>query len=549
MDKPVLDYEPTMANAIRRAADQFGARDYVVMPDHRMTFAEADRASQRVAKEMIARGIGKGTRIGIQFSYGTDWVVAFFAAARLGAICLPMSTAYMPAELRKASVNGDVDTLIVPRSLFGNDHLSYVGTAFPTLTASGAAPLRLLEAPFLRHVWVAGPAFADDPKWVETIDLEANGSPERGGDISDEMLLAIEAQLTPADRLCIIHTSGTTGTPKGVIHTHGAFIRHSENLSTFNSMTQDTVQFSGLPWFWIGGLVLSIGQALARGFPMLCLDRFDNLAALDLVVAERATQIGMWGQLGQRFRQYVESTGRDVSMVPALASLSGPPVDTGLFHNSLGQTESLGPHTAGGPELTKMLDERYRGSFGLRVPYVQHRIVDPETGLDQPDGVEGELIVRGYSISDGLYKCERDVAFDDDGWLHTGDLAYFNDGYLFFNGRSTEMIKTLGSNVAPREVEVVLEAAPGVGLAIVIGLDDAERGQVVAAVIVPRPGQTVDRDVVLAVAAAELSNYKVPRVVMIIESEDLPMLGSGKPDKITLRQRLIADASVGSHVR
>lgn len=225
-------------------------------------------------------------------------------------------------------------------------------------------------------------------------------------------------------------------------------------------------------------------------------------------------------------------------MVPALAPRPDGPVDPELMHNSLGQTETLGPHTAPGPEAGQVLPEHLRGSFGLRVPYVEHRIVDPLTGEDLPEGVEGEVLIRGYSLSDGLYKSERDEAFDDDGWLHTGDHGYFRDGYLFFTGRLTEMIKTLGSNVAPREVEVVLEGADNVGLAIVMGLDDPEREQIVAAALVPKPGTEIDLEAVRAHAHDELSSYKVPRHMILVDPEELPMLGSGKPDKLALRRVL-----------
>ena len=537
MEIPELDYAPTMANAIRRAGARFGSDPYVVTPDAKMTFAEADLASQRVAKEMLVRGIGKGTRIGIHFSYGFDWIIAFFAATRIGAVCLPMSTAYRPAELRKSVVHGDVDTLIIPEHLFGEDHRRFVEVAFPSLSDAKSPELYLDEAPFLRSVWVAGEA--DEP-WADSIALDVKADSIAAARIDDSFLEAIEAQVAPGDWLMVVHTSGTTGDPKGVIHSHGSFVRHSEHLSMFNGVTQETTQFSGLPWFWIGGVVLSVGQGLVRGFKVLCLEKFDNEAALDLIIEEQPWVIGMWGQLGQRFAQYVESTGRDVSGVPGLARPDGP-VDPGLVHNSLGQTESMGPHTSAGPEAGRDLPEELRGSFGLPVPYIEHRIIDSETGDDLAPGVEGELIVRGYSISQGLYKLERHEALDDEGWLHTGDRAYFKGGYLFFKGRFTEMIKTLGSNVAPREVELILEDVPEVGLAIVMGVPDEERGQIVAAVLVPIPGATIDNDAVTAHAAEQLSSYKVPRHMMVLESDDLPVLGSGKPDKISLMTMLVTD--------
>lgn len=544
METPELDYVPTLANAIRRAGEQFGDAPYLVMPDLRLSYLDADRASRRVAKELVARGVGKGTRVGIHFSYGPDWIVAFFALTRIGAVCFPMSTSYKPAELRKTAVHGDIDLLIVPREMFGGDHRDFVAKAFASLESATEGPLYLTEAPYLRSILGSGPASADDPAWLGSIDLSVEGDAaveQHGAAIDDSILDAMEAQLSPADWLCVIHTSGTTGEPKGVVHTHGAFVRHCENLSRWHSMSPASVQYSGMPWFWIGGLVLSVGQSLVRGYPLLCLERHDNEQALDLIIEWKPVQIGMWGQLLQRFHQYVAASGRDVSMVPALAPPPNGPVDPGLRHNSLGQTESLGPHTGPGPEAGLPLAEEHRGSFGLRVPHIEHRIVEPGTSNDLPPGVEGEVIVRGYSLSAGLYKKERHEAFDDDGFLHTGDLGYFQDGYLFFKGRGTEMIKTLGSNVAPREVEVVLESVPSVGLAVVIGLPDEERGQIVSAVLVGKPGADVDVAAAMALAHEELSSYKVPRRILVVPSDEMPTLGSGKPDKLRLRDMLVAN--------
>jgi acyl-CoA synthetase (AMP-forming)/AMP-acid ligase II len=203
-------------------------------------------------------------------------------------------------------------------------------------------------------------------------------------------------------------------------------------------------------------------------------------------------------------------------------------------------TETMGPHSAAGPEAERVLPEEMRGSFGLLVPCVEHRIADPETNATLGEGEVGEVCIRGYSLMNGLYKRERHETFDEDGWYHTGDKGLIRDGYLYFHGRLSEMIKTAGSNVAPREVELLLESLPEVGLAVVVGLPDADRGEVVAAALVPATGASIDPIETLRRAGEELSNYKVPRRVLVLDEGDVPYLANGKPDRLTVR-RLLAD--------
>ncbi len=186
---------------------------------------------------------------------------------------------------------------------------------------------------------------------------------------------------------------------------------------------------------------MSLGQSLIRGFKLLCLEKFNSADVLEMAIEHKPVYIGMWPALQERFRQYVAASGADVSGVPAFAEHPSGITDPARFHNALGQTETLGAYTIGGPEFGQLLDEEHSGSFGLPVPNVEIRIVDPETGDDLETGVQGEIIVRGYLLSDGLYKLERDEAFDDHGWLHTGDQGFFRNGYLYFKGRGTEMIR------------------------------------------------------------------------------------------------------------
>jgi acyl-CoA synthetase (AMP-forming)/AMP-acid ligase II len=535
---PDLDYPPTMPAAVRRAAELFGDRPFIVMPDRRMSFRQAEAASRRLAATLLATGVGKGTRVGVMFGYGADWVVTWLAVTRIGALFMPFSTAYKPAELRKVLQLGDVERLLVPPQLNGSNHLDFLEEAVPGLATAGLDPLWLTDLPYLRSVWVAG---GGSRPWAHpvTVDFRSDGSSDPA--VPDELLRAAEAQVTPADWMLVVFTSGTTAMPKAVVHTHGNFLRHGANLARFIGFDTETKSFCGMPFFWIGGVGLGLNMAFAGGSTILCVERFDPDAALDLMEAEGANHVGMWLQLAQRLRQHITATGRDVSRIPALAP--PPPgvpftTDVELRHNSLGMTETVGPHSAGGPEGDRVLPEEMRGSFGLLVPNVEHRIADPETNATLGEGQEGEVCIRGYSLMAGLYKKERHETFDEGGWYHTGDRGVIRDGYLYFRGRLSEMIKTSGSNVAPREVELALEAFEEVGMAVVVGLPDPDRGEVVAVAMAPTPGGAIDAEDVLQRLDKEVSSYKVPRRVMVMAEDEVPYLPSGKPDRIGITKLL-----------
>jgi acyl-CoA synthetase (AMP-forming)/AMP-acid ligase II len=169
---------------------------------------------------------------------------------------------------------------------------------------------------------------------------------------------------------------------------------------------------------------------------------------------------------------------------------------------------------------------------------VEHKIVDPVTGGDLPDGEVGELWLRGYSVMVGLHKRERSETFTADGWYRTGDAGWFDDdGHFYFTGRMGDLIKSSGMNITPREVEEVLEAMDEVVMAYVTGIDHPDRGQDVVAAVALRPGEQLDEDEARARVKQEIASYKVPRrIAVFADQKDLPWLDSGKVD----RRRLTA---------
>jgi acyl-CoA synthetase (AMP-forming)/AMP-acid ligase II len=523
---PELPLTPTMPNLLRRSAERFAGRDYVVTRDERLTFRSAEEQSRRVAKRLLRAGVGKGTRIGILFAQGPDFVVALLAITRIGGIAVLLSTFLRPPELARAVRHADLDTLIAPRRLLGEDLESQFEITWPELRRSrDGSHLFLADAPYLRRIWLVGEV---DRPW-------ATATPRFGDlpddDPNDALIERLEAEVRPSDLMVMIHTSGATAEPKTVVHTHGAQIRHAWSLAQLYELTQDVRTFTTMPFFWVGGLTVCVLSHLHVGAALLTTERMDPPAMLQLIERERATRLVGWTLL-DRITSDPALADRDLSWLSELEPARST-ADPGLRHNSLGMSETSGPHTAAPAADNEMeLPERLRGSFGPPVPGVQHKVVDPQDpSVVLPEGVEGDLLVRGYSLMDGLYKKERWETFDEDGWYRTGDRGYFLDSYLFFTGRSTEMIKTGGANVAPREVELALESLPGVQAAFVVGLPDPERGQLVGCLVCPEPDAEIDPLVLTSQLRALLSTYKVPRVMQIVPYDEAPWLPSGKISK------------------
>jgi acyl-CoA synthetase (AMP-forming)/AMP-acid ligase II len=265
---------------------------------------------------------------------------------------------------------------------------------------------------------------------------------------------------------------------------------------------------------------LVLGGALHAGLTICCLERFEPEAALDMVEREGCSSVAAWPSLIQSMRKHPTFAGRSLDHCPIL--VSGP--------SDIALTDTPVP----GIPAHRGMSETVGNWAG-----VERKIVDPTTGEDVPDGSEGELLIRGYGVTQGYYKKEREEVFDADGWLHTGDLCFIVDDRPFFLGRRYEMIKTRGANVSPREVELVLEGLPEVAHAFVFGVPHPQNEEEVAAVIVPPPGASVDADSIRERARRELSSYKTPtRIEIVADEAEIPWLGSGKPDKLALRSRL-----------
>ncbi len=541
------DSECTTGGLIRSKAAADPERVVVVKDDFRLTYGEAERRSARIARGLLASGIGKGTRVGILLPNGPDWVLAWLAVTRIGALAVPLNTFYQARELGFVLRHADVHTLLTAARFLNNDYLERLEKAAPELARQGVGPLRLPSLPFLREVRIWESETGDERAWALGGATALEGLADATPAIDDAMLAEVEREVRPADPMLVIYSSGSTADPKGAVHTHGTVLRHGHNLNQLRDLTAEDRIYSPMPFFWVGGLTFTLVSALHLGARLYCQDVFDPGRTLELIERERITLVAGWPHFGKAMAEHPSFRERDLSSIRAgnlydLLPEAMRPKDPELRSNSLGMTETCGPHTF--DRMEGDLPEKLRGSFGRAVAGVQHKIVDPETGETLGPGEFGEICVRGYPVMQGLYKVEREEAFDADGYYHTGDAGFFDaEGHLFFKSRLGEMIKTGGANVAPREIELVLATFPEILAAHVVGVPHSDRGENVAAAVVLREGATLDRDALHARLKAELSAYKLPRHTFFVSAAEIPMTDSGKLDRRKLREALAKKVS------
>lgn len=538
--RPELEWDATVPAMLHHAVARWGDRDLVVTDADRLSYRDADAASKRLAKRLLAAGAGKGTRIGTQFPYGSEWIVSWLAVERIGALHMPFSTAFKPAELRTALRLGDVGLLLSPRWLFGDDHQAFVADAVGGLGPNSRLPLHQVDMPYLRKVWFDGPTDAPWARQVAVVDAGRDDTADADADfdfdgITDELLVAVEGQVTAADLAITIFTSGTTSAPKAVCHSHGALVRKGAHLAVLQGWQASDRIFCGMPFFWVGGVAMTVVPAMSVGATLLCVDRTEPSWALDLMEREAATKLTGWPGVIGPIMAHPTAAGR---RIPALVR---PLSLVGARHSSLGMTETLASYTYSTSEdQQRPLPEGHTGSMGWAIDGTEIRIANPDTYQPLPDGVEGAILVRGYFLLQSRYKFEREEVFTPDGFYDTGDKGYLLDGILFLTGRISEVIKSSGNNVAPPEVEAVFRSFPEVDDVHVLGVPDEQRGEMVAALVVLAPHAAIDPEELRDRSRKELSNFKVPRYVVLAEPSDVPFLATGKPDRLRIRDMLAA---------
>ncbi|WP_407686399.1 class I adenylate-forming enzyme family protein [Mycobacterium sp. HUMS_1102779] len=529
----------TVAEVLRHQARSREHHPLLVCDGDRISYGEADRRSAELARGLIALGAGKGTHVGLLYPNGPEFVVGMLAAARIGAVVIPISTFVTAREMREQLIDADIQTLLTAASFCSHDYVRRLADAVSDPGFDTGAPLFATAVPQLRHVGIS-----HQPDAVQR-HRDIEGIYRLADTVETALLQAMQDDVDGCDPLAIVYTSGSTSAPKGVVHTHSALLRHQRNLNAIRGLTAGDRLFCNSPFFWIGGFAFALLATLVAGSTLVCSNATDAGRTLDLLESEKPTMTNGFTAGIAHLADHPSFAGRDLSslrrgnLYPIMAP-EARPADPELRHNMLGMTEAGSIVLIGDDESDQ--PESRRGSFGRPAPGFEARAVDPDTGTPVGVGESGELCIRGPYLMQRYYKRSREESFGPDGWFHTGDLVRTDaDGFFYFVGRLGAMIKTAGANVSATEVEAAIARVTGGLGAYVLGLPDTDRGQLVAAVIVGGDGPApVDEAAVRERLKSELSAYKIPRRFVTIARAEVPLLSTGKVD--TQRLKRLFDA-------
>jgi acyl-CoA synthetase (AMP-forming)/AMP-acid ligase II len=528
----------TLPALLAHAVAQHGDAPAAVTAAGALSYRQIAASSEELAKGLLALGVGKGARVGVLAGNSVFWIQSLFACAQIGAIMAPISTLATPPELAHIVRHSDIQVLLGVRRYIGRDYGQTIADALPSLTtARDPRRLRLAEAPFLRSVWL------DDAQglgWAGSVaDLTAMGAADAGLDAA--FLQAIASEVTPSDDAVVIYTSGSTAEPKAVLHTHGPMTRQAQTLAEVQIAKPGERVLCLLPMFWVGGMTMLL-EVFVKGGCIVLPEGVSPRAIVDALRDLGADVLHGWPPQRSPVRALMQAEGLDFSGVRNLReerTPDGAPKPPDRTPNSLGMTESFGPH--GALPVGATLPEHRRGAFAPVSGGFERRVVDPETGAVLPPGHVGELQIRGGALMRGYYKREYANTFTPDGFFPTSDRVRIEpDGYMYFEGRSGDMLKAKGANVSRLEVEGALRKVPGVADAVVCGLPDPEAGQIVVAAVTAATEREPTEAGIKTALRDLIAAYKIPSHIVVIDRDELRWTASGKI-RILEMSKLVAE--------
>jgi long-chain acyl-CoA synthetase len=505
----------TIGEILPVAAQRFGARTALVVGDRSVSFDELQALSSRAAHGLVAVGVRPGDRVALYGPNCWEWLVAYYAIAKTGAVVIPVNVMLTPDEVR--FVVEDSGTRAVVASADKGE---------PLLDLRGTGHLQDVVL-WGEEIPAGATAFAD---WLTDGRAEFSPVERDGGDLA-----------------AICYTSGTTGRPKGAMQSQRAVIGAAVGTAVMAARGPDDRVINSLPLPHVYGSCV-FNAAMMAGSTLIMVPRFDAETVLRTIGEHRATLMDGVPTAYYYLLAHPDFERYDLSSLtrcwvggqtlPAAKAIEFTERTGCPIHEVWGMTE-----LAGATSANPVVGPNKPGTIGIAYPGNAMRVVDiADPAREMPVGERGELMFRGPLVMLGYYGNEAGTAatIEPDGWLHTGDVATMDeDGYFTIVDRMKDMILTAGFNVYPAEIERVLCAHPTVALAAVGGIPDETKGELAKAYVVLKPAANVSREELIAHCREHLAAYKVPRAIQF--TTQVPMTSSGK-----IMRRLLTDIDDGT---
>ncbi|MCV7299469.1 AMP-binding protein [Mycobacterium barrassiae] len=523
-DTPLLD-ETIGANFEHTASTYPDAEALVdASSGGRWTYTELNDEIDRVARALMASDIQRGDRVGIWAPNCPEWTILQYATAKIGAILVAVNPAYRTHELAYVLRQSGTRMLVSATTFKASDYRSMVDEVRP-------------EIPDVTEV-----VFLDTADWDRLCG--------RADKVSAADLRSRMESLQPSDPINIQYTSGTTGSPKGATLSHRNILNNGFFVTELIKLGPGERLCIPVPFYHCFGMVMGNLGCTTHGATMVIPSAgFDPGATLEAIEKERCTAVYGVPTMFIAMLGHPDLAERDLSSLRTgimagatcpmeLMKRCGSELNIPELSIAYGMTETspVSCQTLIDDDL-----DRRTATVGRVHPHVEIRVVDPDSGKTVKRGEPGEFCTRGYSVMLGYWNDDERTreAIDDEGWMHTGDLAVMrDDGYCMIIGRIKDMVIRGGENVYPREVEEFLYTHPDIDDAQVIGVPDEKYGEEICAWIKMRPGRTaLDAEAVRAFASGKLAHYKIPRYVHVVDA--FPMTVTGKVRKVEMRTETV----------
>ncbi|MBR2666787.1 MAG: AMP-binding protein [Oscillospiraceae bacterium] len=515
--------------------------------DYTRTYEEFRRDVDTFARTLLVLGVRAGDKVAVWATNVPQWYIAFWATVKLGAVLVTVNTAYKIHEAEYLLRQSDTHTLIMIDRYQSSDYVAIMKELCPELeTADPMQPLHCRRLPFLRHIITLDSRQPGCLTWEDALSLS--------GQIPVEEVWRRAALVDP-DSVCNMqYTSGTTGFPKGVMLTHRNIVNNGKCIGDRMDLSTADRMMIQVPMFHCFGMVLAMTASMTHGATISPLPYFSPASSLACINQERITCFHGVPTMFIAMLQHKDFPRTDFSHMRT-GIMAGSPCPISVMKDVVekmhmteitivyGQTEASPGCTMSSTDDS--IEVRV-ATVGRPLPQIECRIVDPETGEDCPDGVNGEFLARGYNLMKGYYKmpAATAAAIDAEGWLHTGDLACRTpEGNFRITGRLKDMIIRGGENIYPKEIEEFLYTHPLIQDVQVIGVPDKQYGEEIMACVIPKKGETLTEQEVKDFVKASMAKHKVPRYVAFMDA--FPMNAAGKILKYKMRENAVEQLGLG----